>query len=651
MKFKLKTDYQPAGDQPEAIKYLEEGINIGIRDQVLLGITGSGKTFTMANIIKNINKPTMIMAHNKTLAAQLYEEMISFFPENAVEYFVSYYDYYQPEAYIPQSDTYIDKDSSINDRIDRLRHSATRSLFERKDVIIIASVSAIYGLGSPDVYADRVMELKINNIYDMKSVIRELISLQYERNDKNLERGSFAVRGDCIDIFPSHYKDIAWKLVFFGNELEEIIEFSTTTYEVVRRIELVNIYPNTHHLIAKQRVKNGVAEITKDLEERIDHFKKEGKLVEAQRIEQRTLFDIEMILEMGTCKGIENYSRYFSGRSPGEPPPTLFEYFPQDSIIFIDESHITIPQIGGMYNGDRARKKNLIEHGFRLPSALDNRPLQFDEWDKMRNQTIYVSATPSKYEMEISQDRIVEQVIRPTGLIDPIVEIRPLSNQVDDLLSEISEVVKKGSRVLVTTLTKKMSEDLSEYLSEIGIKSEYLHSEVNALERMNILNRLRQGTKEVLIGVNLLREGLDIPECALVAIMDADKEGFLRSATALIQTIGRAARNVNGRVVMYADNMTKSMNKAVSETKRRREKQIEYNKKHNITPKSTTRKISNAMWDKISGKPSDEHVIPKGITKKNYINKLRKEMLEAASELDFKKAAELKNIIDTLKKS
>lgn len=654
--FKIVSDYTLAGDQPHAVKTLVSGIDAGEQNQVLLGVTGSGKTFSMAHVIERTGRPAMIMAHNKTLAAQIYSEMKSFFPHNAVEYFVSYYDYYQPEAYIPRTDTFIEKDSSINEQIDLMRHSATRALLERRDVIVVASVSCIYGLGSPELYAEMVIPLTKGMRLNRDELFRRLVELQYTRNDIAFERGSFRARGDTVDIFPSHYADKAWKLSFFGDELESIVEFDSLTGEKTAKLEKVTVYANSHFVTPRPTLQQAAKLIKKELKERIAVLEQQGKLLEAQRIEQRTTFDIEMMQEAGSCKGIENYSRYLSGRDTGQPPPTLFEYLPKDALLFVDESHVSVPQVNGMYNGDRARKTNLVEYGFRLPSALDNRPLKFEEWDAMRPQTVFVSATPGTFELEQTQGVFVEQVIRPTGLIDPVCIIRPVATQVDDLLAECKICVAQNQRVLVTTLTKKMAEDLTEYMKEAGIKVSYLHSDVLTLERIEIIQSLRKGEIDVLVGVNLLREGLDIPECALVAILDADKEGFLRSATALIQTIGRAARNVNGRVLLYADVMTKSIVKALAETERRRAVQIEYNKKHNITPSSIQKSLSAALssvyeQDHITIPTEDKtpHLTGKALA--SYVAQLRKKMLRFAADMEFEKAAKIRDEIEMLEKS
>lgn len=652
-KFKIISNYKLSGDQPRAVSKLTQGLAENYKNQILLGVTGSGKTFSIANIIERVQKPALIMAPNKTLAAQLYSEMKEFFPENAVEYFVSYYDYYQPEAYIPKTDIYIEKDASINEQIDRMRHSATQSLLERKDVIIVASVSCIYGLGSPELYSSMIIKLKKGEKYSRQQLISELVKLQYERNELEFTRGKFRVRGDIIDIFPSHYEDRAWKIEFFGDEIESIAEFDALTNKKTTALNEMTLYANTHYITPKPTLNMAIKNIKQELKQRLDYLYSNNKLLEAQRLQQRAEFDIEMMVETGMCKGIENYSRYLSGRKAGDPPPTLFEYLPKDSLLFIDESHITVPQIGGMYNGDRARKSTLVEYGFRLPSALDNRPLKFDEWDNFRPQTIFVSATPGKYELEVTNYHYVEQIIRPTGLMDPVCEVRSAQNQVDDLIKEIKKVITKGFRVLVTTLTKKMAEKLTEYLVEIDIKVSYLHSDVKTLERIEIIRDLRKGDIDVIVGINLLREGLDIPECALVAILDADKEGFLRSESALIQTIGRVARNIHGKAILYADNITGSMKRALSETERRRNLQIEYNNQHNISPKSIEKSISDALYsvyEKDSALVSleeerEELVDTKKLEKQ--ISKLRSEMLDYASSLEFEKAAKTR---DTLHK-
>jgi excinuclease ABC subunit B len=655
-KFKIVSEYKPAGDQPKAIAALVAGLDARERDQVLLGITGSGKTFTMASIIERTGRPALVMAHNKTLAAQLYYEMKQFFPENAVEYFVSYYDYYQPEAYVPRSDTFIEKDASINEQIDLLRHSATRSLLERRDVIVVSSVSCIYGLGSPELYSSMTLTVEKGGTYRRSDLLSKLIELQYSRNDINFERGSFRVKGENIDVFPSHYAERAWRLSFFGDELEQIYEFDPLTGEKYTKLESAVIYANSHYVTPRPTIQAAIEHIQVELRERINYFQAENKLLESQRIEQRTQFDLEMLMETGVCKGIENYSRYLSGKGPGEPPPTLFEYLPEDALLFVDESHVTVPQIGGMYNGDRARKQTLVEYGFRLPSALDNRPLKFSEWEAMRPQTIFVSATPGPYELEKTQGVFVEQIIRPTGLLDPICVIKPATNQVDDLLGEIRATIAKGLRVLVTTLTKKMSEDLTEYLKENGLKVMYLHSEIHTLERIEVIQSLRKGEIDIIVGINLLREGLDIPECGLVAILDADKEGFLRSQTSLIQTIGRAARNSEGRVILYADTITKSIDKAISITENRRLVQEEYNKAHGIVPKTIDRKIIEIIElekvnNDIKGKASNKDIINDSKKADALIAKLKKEMLEAASNLEFEKAAEIRDKINSIEQA
>ncbi len=648
-KFKIISNFTPAGDQPEAIKKLVSGANKEQFNQVLLGVTGSGKTFTMAKVIEATNRPALILAPNKTLAAQLYGEMKTFFPENAVEYFVSYYDYYTPEAYVPRSDTYIEKEASINEQIDRMRHSATRSLLERDDVLIVASVSCIYGLGSVEAYSKMTLTLQKNYEYNREQIIKSFVALQYKRNDQNFYRGTFRVRGENLEIFPSHLEDRAWRMSLFGNKLEQIEEFDPLTGDKVRDLNLIKVYANSHYITPKPTVEQAVINIRKELELTLKKHKSENKLLEAQRLEERTKFDLEMIEATGSCAGIENYSRFLSGRKPGEPPPTLFEYFPDNAIIFVDESHVTVPQLNGMYKGDRSRKSTLAEYGFRLPSCMDNRPLKFEEWDLMRTQTIFVSATPGPWELEQTKGKYIDQVIRPTGLIDPEVEVRPAKNQVDDLMHECKKVVEKNYRVLVTTLTKKMAEDLTEYLHENGIKVRYLHSDIDTLERIEIMRDLRMGVFDVLVGINLLREGLDIPECALVGILDADKEGFLRSETSLIQTIGRAARNVEGKVILYADKETKSIKKAILETKRRREIQLDYNKKNKIDAKSIKKEISDileSVYEKDYVKISEGSNI--GGNLKKHLKGLNKKMKDAASNLEFEEAAKLRDEIRKL---
>lgn len=657
-KFVLKSDYVPAGDQPTAIAELVSGISFGERDQVLLGVTGSGKTFTAAKIIEATQRPALVLAPNKTLAAQLYSEFKGFFPDNAVEYFVSYYDYYQPEAYVPRSDTYIEKESSVNEQIDRMRHSATRSLLERDDVIIVASVSCIYGIGSVETYSAMTFALRKGETIDIREVMKKLVALQYKRNDQNFVRGSFRVRGDTLEIFPSHFEDAAWRVSFFGDEIEEISEFDPLTGHKSASMEMVKLYANSHYVTPGPTLQQASGAIKLELAERLKEFVAEGKLLEAQRLEQRTNFDLEMIAATGSCAGIENYSRFLTGRLPGEPPPTLFEYLPENALLFVDESHVTVPQIGGMERGDNRRKMTLAEYGFRLPSCIDNRPLKFGEWDAMRPQSIYVSATPGGWEMERTGGAFVEQVIRPTGLIDPPVEIRPIESQVDDLIAECKDIAAHGMRALVTTLTKRMAEDLTEYMHEAGIKVRYMHSDVETLERIEIIRDLRLGVFDVLIGINLLREGLDIPECGLVAILDADKEGFLRSETSLVQTIGRAARNVDGRVILYADRITGSMERAMAETDRRRKKQEAYNTQHGITPQSIKKQISDVLHDvsqsdhltvEIDESGETTHLI--GHNLRAYIDDLLKKMKEAAGNLDFEEAARLRDEVRRLEAS
>ncbi len=648
-KFKIKSDFKPAGDQPEAIKKLVNGANKDQFNQVLLGVTGSGKTFTMAKVIEATNRPALILAPNKTLAAQLYGEMKTFFPDNAVEYFVSYYDYYTPEAYVPRSDTYIEKEASINEQIDRMRHSATRSLLERDDVLIVASVSCIYGLGSVEAYSKMTLTLQKNYDYNREEIIKSLVALQYKRNDQNFYRGTFRARGEYLEIFPSHLEDRAWRLCLFGDKLEQIEEFDPLTGDKVRELSLVKVYANSHYITPKPTIEQAVINIKKELEATLKKHRAENKLLEAQRLEERTKFDLEMIEATGSCAGIENYSRFLSGRKPGEPPPTLFEYFPDNTLIFVDECHVTVPQLNGMYKGDRSRKSTLAEYGFRLPSCMDNRPLKFEEWDLMRTQTVFVSATPGPWELEQTKGNFIDQVIRPTGLIDPPVEIRPAKNQVDDLMHECKRVIENNHRVLVTTLTKKMAEDLTEYLHENGVKVRYLHSDIDTLERIEIMRDLRMGVFDVLVGINLLREGLDIPECALVGILDADKEGFLRSETSLIQTIGRAARNVDGKVILYADKETKSIKKAIAETDRRRKIQLAYNKKHKIDAKSVKKDISDileSVYEKDYVKISEGSNI--GGNLKKHLKGLDKKMKEAASNLEFEEAAKIRDEIRKL---
>ena len=640
VEFKIESPFEPSGDQPQAIKELCEGVERGERNQVLLGVTGSGKTFTMAKIIEQCQRPALIMEPNKILAAQLYAEMKEFFPHNRVEYFVSYYDYYQPEAYIPKTDTYIEKDSAINEQIDRMRHGATRNVLEERDVIIVASVSCIYGLGSMESYSSMVFQLKVGDVVDIHDVNRHLTELLYERCSVNFVRSTFRVHGDTLDIFPAHYEDRAWRVSFFGDEIEEIYEFDVLTGKKTRQLDEITVYPANHYVTPRPALSQAMTHIKEDLEIRLRQFKDEDKLLEAQRLEQRTRFDLEMMDTTGHCKGIENYSRYLTGRAPGEPPPTLFEYFPKNALLFIDESHIAVPQIGAMYRGDRNRKMTLSDYGFRLPSCLDNRPLKFEEWDKMRPQTIFVSATPGEWEMEQSKGVFSEQVIRPTGLTDPLCIVRPVENQVDDLMEECRKTAAKGERVLVTTLTKKMAEDLTEYLKDNGVKVRYMHSDIDTLERIEIIRDLRLGVFDVLVGINLLREGLDIPECSLVAILDADKEGFLRSTRSLIQTIGRAARNAEGRVILYADKMTDSIKVALEETERRRKKQTEYNIAHGITPQTIKKSISSTLKEMTETDFVKDET--KDVEKIKNIEKMTKEytklMKEAAQNLEFEQA-------------
>jgi len=669
--FQVVSDYQPAGDQPAAIEELVDGVKVHERDQVLLGVTGSGKTFTMAKVIEATQRPALILAHNKTLAAQLYGEFKSFFPNNAVEYFVSYYDYYQPEAYVPRTDTYIEKESTINEQIDRMRHSATRSLLERDDVIIVASVSCIYGIGSVETYTAMVFDLEVGEQIERKQLLADLVALQYKRNDQAFQRGTFRARGDTIEIFPAHYEDAAWRVTLFGDEIEDIAEFDPLTGKKLDSLKKVRLYANSHYVTPRPTLSKAMKDIKFELDRTLPILHQEGKLLEAQRLEQRVQFDLEMMAATGSCQGIENYSRYLTGRKPGEPPPTLFEYLPDNALLFCDESHVTVPQIGAMFKGDYARKRTLAEYGFRLPSCMDNRPLKFEEWDAMRPQTMHVSATPGPWEIERSAGVFVEQVIRPTGLIDPPVEIRPVSkdnfSQVDDVIDEVKAVAKAGGRSLVTTLTKKMAEDLTEYMHDQGVRVRYMHSDVDTVERIEIIRDLRLGSFDVLIGINLLREGLDIPECRFVAILDADKEGFLRSETSLIQTIGRAARNVEGRVILYADKMTGSMERALAETERRRTKQMEHNEEHGITPKTVQAKIaeivdsddeatkaaagttfSSQRLTSTSGMAEEQAKFQPGGNLKTHMAALEKQMREAAADLDFEKAAELRDELKRL---
>ncbi len=651
IKFKIKSDFQPAGDQPQAIKSLTQNLKNKKNEQVLLGVTGSGKTFTMAKVIEATNRPALVLAPNKTLAAQLYGEFKSFFPNNAVEYFVSYYDYYTPEAYVPRSDTYIEKEASINEQIDRMRHSATRSLLERDDVIIVASVSCIYGLGSVEAYSKMTITLKKNNEYDRDQLIRTFITLQYKRNDQNFFRGTFRVRGENLEIFPSHLEDRAWRISFNFNKLEKIEEFDPLTGDKTNDYSIIKIYANSHYITPKPTMEQAIRQIKSELAETLKKHRTNNKLLEEQRLRERTKFDLEMIEATGTCAGIENYSRFLSGRKAGEPPPTLFEYFPDNTIIFVDESHVTVPQLNGMYKGDRTRKSTLAEYGFRLPSCMDNRPLKFEEWDMMRTQTVFVSATPGPWELKQTDNKYIDQIIRPTGLIDPPVEIRPAKTQVDDLMHEAAKVIKNGYRVLATTLTKKMAEDLTEYLHENGLKVRYMHSDIDTLERIEIIRDLRLGVFDILVGINLLREGLDIPECGLVGILDADKEGFLRSETSLIQTIGRAARNIDGKVILYADKVTKSIDKAIKETDRRRSKQLEYNKKNNITAESIKKEIGDileSVYEKDYVNIKESNI---GGNLKKHLKGLNKKMKESAANLEFEEAAKIRDEIRKLEAS
>lgn len=652
--FTLTSDFEPAGDQLQAIPALVHGLESGDRDQVLLGVTGSGKTFTMAQIIAQEGKPALIMAPNKTLAAQLYGEMKTFFPHNAVEYFVSYYDYYQPEAYVPRTDTYIEKEATINEHIDRMRHSATQSLLERKDVIIVASVSCIYGIGSVETYSQMVISLKKGDRIERGELLRQLVSLQYKRNDIDFTRGTFRAKGDIIEIFPSHYEDRAWKISLFGDEVESITEVDPLTGQKTAILEAIKVYANSHYVTPGPTLQQAIKGIKDELKDRLQELNQEGKLLEAQRLEQRTKFDLEMLSATGMCAGIENYSRFLTGRAPGEPPPTLFEYLPKDALLFVDESHVTVPQLGGMYKGDASRKKTLSDFGFRLPSCRDNRPLKFEEWESMRPSTIFVSATPGPWEMAQTQGSFVEQLIRPTGLMDPVCIVRPIENQVEDLIQECQATAKQGYRVLVTTLTKRMAEALTEYLSEVGLKVRYVHSDVDTLERIEIIRNLRLGVFDVLIGINLLREGLDIPECGLVAILDADKEGYLRSQTSLIQTIGRAARNVDGRAILYAGRITNSMKAALEETNRRREKQQAYNAAHGITPetiKKSIHQILESVYEQdhtTISMDEDPYLIMSPQKRKRYKEGLEKKMFAAAGNLEFEEAARLRDELKRL---
>ncbi len=658
MDFKIHSDFTPSGDQPAAIAGILENLRSGATDIVLLGATGTGKTFTAAHVIQEMQRPALVLAPNKTLAAQLYAEFKTFFPDNAVEYFVSYYDYYMPEAYIPRSDTFIEKESQINEQIDRMRHSATRALFERRDVIIVASVSCIYGIGSKEDYAAMTFELKTGQPINREALLKEFTKLQYKRNDIGFDRGTFRARGDTVDLFPAHFEDRAWRFSMFGDEIESITEFDPLTGQSFGEMEGVRVYANSHYVTPGPTMQQAISSIKKELKERLAEFESQGKLLEAQRIKQRTEFDLEMLAATGICNGIENYSRYLTGRPPGSPPPTLIEYMPDDAIMFLDESHVMIPQLGGMYNGDQARKRVLSEYGFRLPSCLDNRPLKFEEWNSIRGQTVYVSATPGPWELEQTDGKFVEQIVRPTGLIDPLVEIRPTKEQVDDLMHECREVIARNQRVLVTTLTKKMSEALTDYLTDNGLKVRYLHSDIDTLERIEILRDLRLGVFDILVGINLLREGLDIPECALVAILDADKEGFLRSKTSLVQTIGRAARNVDGKVILYADKITGSMQYAIEETDRRKAKQIAYNEEHGITPQTILKAINRAFDHALNGNDAERALalqegaerlidLSPPIDVGQRIKQLEKDMRAAAADLEFEKAA---NIRDEMKR-
>mgnify|MGYP000301420425 CR=1 FL=1 len=646
--FELVSEYKPSGDQPEAIRELVSGLKEDKKFQVLLGATGTGKTFTISNVIAQVNRPTLVFAHNKTLAGQLYSEFKEFFPHNRVEYFVSYFDYYQPEAYIPQSDTYIEKDASINDEIDKLRHSATAALFETRDVIIVASVSCIYGLGDPIDYENMAVSLRPNMKVERNEMLKKLVNMQYTRNELDFKRGTFRAKGDIVEIYPSNESEAAIRVEFWGDEIEKLVEINPLTGKVTANRTHVIIFPNSHYVTTSEKMLKALDSIEKEKELQVKYFKENNKLIEAQRIEERTNFDIEMMKETGFCQGIENYSRHISGRAPGSPPFTLFDYFPKDFLLLIDESHATIPQVRAMYNGDRARKESLVKYGFRLPSAFDNRPLTFKEFEERINQIVFVSATPAEYEKEHSKENVVEQIIRPTGLLDPQIEVKPVTNQIDDLIEQIKERTSKNERILVTTLTKKMAEDLTSYLAGIDIKVRYMHSDIKALERMEIIRDLRLGEFDVLVGINLLREGLDIPEVSLVAILDADKEGFLRSERSLIQTIGRAARNTDGKVIMYADELTESMEKAISETNRRRKIQMEYNKIHNITPQTIQKSIRDTIKASYVEDIQEEYKLDKNANMQDVINKLTDEMLKYAADMEFEKAAELRDKIKEL---